>query len=248
MTTEIATSHQTPSDHEPIEKVTEEVKPVEPEIVSVAKKTEEEEEDLKPDELASQSAPLAKSEKEVEDNEAEPPTVEVKMIDDAPIVDDEMEVVKDPIPDPHTSSVLAPVSSVVNGKSVVPAIEFVPKEAEEQPSSSSLEELPREEPNAVVPVSLEEAVEKPREPPEVLVIKESEPIVAKDTEDSGVSNEVDKPKLVIPEDEVKLKEQSEAGKQVEKPKTVEVIEKPEEPLEVLPIKSEALVVKDAEDS
>ncbi|KAJ6737715.1 NEUROFILAMENT PROTEIN-LIKE PROTEIN [Salix viminalis] len=177
--------------HYPIEKVTEEVKPVEPEIVSVAKKTEEEEEaDLKPNELASQSTPLAKSEGEVEDKEAEPPTAEVKMIDDAPIVDvpvdDEKEVVRDPIPDPHISSVLAPVTSVVNGKSVAPAIEFVPKEAEEQPSSSSLEELPREEPNTVdVPVSLEEAVEKPREPPEVLIIKESEPIVAKDTEDSG---------------------------------------------------------------
>ncbi|KAB5556052.1 hypothetical protein DKX38_006961 [Salix brachista] len=254
MATEIATSHQTPSDHEPIEKVTEEVKPVEPEIVSVAKKTEEEEEeeeeeaDLKPNELASQSTPLAKSEGEVEDKEAEPPTVEVKMIVDVP-VDDEKEVVKDPIPDPHISSVLAPVTSVVNGKSVAPAIEFVPKEAEEQPPSSSLEELPHEEPNTVdVPVSLEEAVEKPREPPEVLIIKESEPIVAKDTEDSGVLKEVDKPELVIPEDEVKLQEQSEAGKQVEKLKTVEVIEKPEEPMEVLPIKSEALVVKDAEDS
>ncbi|KAJ6917908.1 hypothetical protein NC651_012188 [Populus alba x Populus x berolinensis] len=42
-------------------------------------------------------------------------------------------------------------------------------------------------------------------------------------------------------------EKSEVGKQVEKPKT-EVIEKPEEPLEVIPIKSDALVVKDAEDS
>ncbi|KAJ6397375.1 hypothetical protein OIU77_018399 [Salix suchowensis] len=244
----------------PIEKVTEEVKPVEPEIVSVAKKTEEEEEeeeeeeaDLKPNELASQSTPLAKSEGEVEDKEAEPPTVEVKMIDDAPIVDvpvdDEKEVVKDPIPDPHISSVLAQVTSVVNGKSVAPAIEFVPKEAEEQPSSSSLEELPHEELNTVdVPVSLEEVVEKPREPPEVLIIKESEPIVAKDTEDSGVLKEVDKPELVIAEDEVKLQEQSEAGKQVEKPKTVEVIEKSEEPMEILPIKSEALVVRDAEDS
>jgi hypothetical protein len=235
---------------QPMEKVTEEVKPVEPEIVSVAKKTEEEE-DLKPNELASQSNPLAKSEGEAED-EAEPPTVEVKMNDDAPIVDvpvdDEKELEKDSIPDSHTSSVLAPVTSVVDGESVGPAIEFVPKEAEEQPLSSSLEELPHEEPKTVdVPVSLEEAIEKPHEPSEVLIIKESEPIVAKNIEDSGVLKEVDKPELVIPEVEVKLQEQSEVGKQVEKPKT-EVIEKPEEPLEVIPIKSEALVVKDAEDS
>lgn len=182
MATETAPSHQTPSDHEPMEKVTEEVKPVEPEIVSVAKKTEEEE-DLKPNELASQSTPLAKSEGEAED-EAEPPTVEVKMIDDAPIVDvpvdDEKELEKDSIPGSHTSSVLAPVTSVVDGESVAPAIEFVPKEAEEQPLSSSLEELPHEEPKTVdVPVSLEEAIEKPHEPSEVLIIKESEPIVAK---------------------------------------------------------------------
>ncbi|KAH8479363.1 hypothetical protein H0E87_031654, partial [Populus deltoides] len=155
---------------------------------------------------------------------------------------------KDSIPDSNTSSVLAPVTSVVDGESVGPAIEFVPKEAEEQPLSSSLEELPHEEPKTVdVPVSLEEAIEKPHEPSEVLIIKESEPIVAKNIEDSGVLKEVDKPELIIPEVEVKLQEQSEVGKQVEKPKT-EVIEKPEEPLEVIPIKSEALVVKDAEDS
>ncbi|XP_011039056.1 PREDICTED: neurofilament medium polypeptide-like [Populus euphratica] len=249
MATETAPSHQTPSDHEPMEKVAEVVKPEEPEIVSVAKKTEEE--DLKSNELASQSTPSAKSEGEAED-EAEPPTDEVKMINDAPIVDvlvyDEKELEKDSIPDSHTSSVLAPVTSVVNGESVAPAIEFVPKEAEEQPLSSSLAELPLEEPKTVdVPVSLEEAIEKPHEPSEVLIIKESEPIVAKNTKDSGVLKEVDKPELVIPEVEVKLQEQSEVGKQVEKPKT-EVIEKPEEPLEVIPIKSEALVVKDAEDS
>lgn len=176
MATDTAPSHQTPSDHEPMEKMTEEVKPVEPEIVSVAKKTEEEEEELKPNELASQSTPLAKSEGEAED-EAEPPTVEVKMIDDAPVVDVpvdyEKELEKDSIPDSDTSSVLAPVTSVVNGESVAPAIEFVSL-------SSSLEELPHEEPKTVdVPVSLEEAIEKPHEPSEVLIIKESEPTVAK---------------------------------------------------------------------
>lgn len=175
MATDTAPSHQTPSDHEPMEKMTEEVKPVEPEIVSVAKKTEEEEE-LKSNELASQSTPLAKSEGEAED-EAEPPTVEVKMIDDAPVVDVpvdyEKELEKDSIPDSDTSSVLAPVTSVVNGESVAPAIEFVSL-------SSSLEELPHEEPKTVdVPVSLEEAIEKPHEPSEVLIIKESEPTVAK---------------------------------------------------------------------
>ncbi|KAL3591023.1 hypothetical protein D5086_009663 [Populus alba] len=190
MATDTAPSHQTPSDHEPMEKMTEEVKPVEPEIVSVAKKTEEEEEELKPNELASQSTPLAKSEGEAED-EAEPPAVEVKMIDDAPVVDVpvdyEKELEKDSIPDSDTFSVLAPVTSVVNGESVAPAIEFVSKEAEEQPLSSSLEELPHEEPKTVdVPVSLEEAIEKPHEPSEVLIIKESEPTVAKNTEDSGV--------------------------------------------------------------
>lgn len=176
MATDTAPSHQTPSDHEPMEKMTEEVKPVEPEIVSVAKKTEEEEEELKPNELASQSTPLAKSEGEAED-EAEPPAVEVKMIDDAPVVDVpvdyEKELEKDSIPDSDTSSVLAPVTSVVNGESVAPAIEFVSL-------SSSLEELPHEEPKTVdVPVSLEEAIEKPHEPSEVLIIKESEPTVAK---------------------------------------------------------------------
>lgn len=175
MATDTAPSHQTPSDHEPMEKMTEEVKPVEPEIVSVAKKTEEEEE-LKSNELASQSTPLAKSEGEAED-EAEPPTVEVKMIDDAPVVDVpvdyEKELEKDSIPDSDTFSVLAPVTSVVNGESVAPAIEFVSL-------SSSLEELPHEEPKTVdVPVSLEEAIEKPHEPSEVLIIKESEPTVAK---------------------------------------------------------------------
>ncbi|CAK7340412.1 unnamed protein product [Dovyalis caffra] len=246
MATETAPSHQTPtSDHESIEKkVTEELKPVEPETISLAKKTEEEE-DLKPNEVATQST--AKSE-EVEDKEAEPPAVEVKKIDDVP-VDDKKELEKDSISDSHTPSIPNPVADVVNGKPVAPAIDSVPKEAEEQELLTSMEEMQREQPKMVdVPVSSDEAIEKPQEQSEVLPIKESEPTEAKDTEDSAVSKEVDKPESVIPEAEGKPKEQSEVGKQVEEPKTEEAVEKSEELLEVHPIKSEPVVVKDTEDS
>ncbi|KAL9378791.1 hypothetical protein Peur_027273 [Populus x canadensis] len=252
MATETAPSHQTPtSDHESIEnKVTEEVKPVEPETVSLAGKPEEE--DLQPNELASQPTLLDKSEA-VEDKEVEPPAVVVKKIDDVPAinvpVDDKKELEKDSISDSHTPSVPALVADVVNGEPVAPAIHSVLKEAEEQQLSTSVEELLQEKPKIVdVPVSLDEAIEKTEELSKVLPIKESEPIEAKDSEDSAVSKEVDKVESIIPEVEVKLEEQSEVGKQVEEPKTEAATKQPKEPLEVLPVKSEAVVVKDSEDS
>ncbi|KAJ6974057.1 hypothetical protein NC653_030196 [Populus alba x Populus x berolinensis] len=225
MATETAPSHQTPtSDHESIEnKVTEEVKPVEPETVSLAGKPEEE--DLKPNELESQPTLLDKSEA-VEDKEVEPPAVVVKKIDD-----------------------VAAINVPVDDKKIAPAIHSVSKEAEEQQLSTSVEELLQEKPKMVdVPVSLHEAIEKTEEPSKVLPIKESEPIEAKDSEDSAVSKEVDKVESIIPEVEVKLEEQSEVGKQVEEPKTEAATKQPKEHLEVLPVKSEAIVVKDSEDS
>ncbi|XP_052302494.1 uncharacterized protein LOC7465204 isoform X14 [Populus trichocarpa] len=252
MATETAPSHQTPtSDHESIEnKVTEEVKPVEPETVSLAGKPEEE--DLQPNELASQPTLLDKSEA-VEDKEVEPPAVVVKKIDGVPAinvpVDDKKELEKDSISDSHTPSVPALVADVVNGEPVAPAIHSVLKEAEEQQLSTSVEELLQEKPKMVdVPVSLDEAIAKTEEPSKVLPIKESEPIEAKDSEDSAVSKEVDKVESIIPEVEVKLEEQSEVGKQVEEPKTEAATKQPKEPLEVLPVKSEAVAVKDSEDS
>ncbi|KAJ6876499.1 hypothetical protein NC651_029482 [Populus alba x Populus x berolinensis] len=252
MATETAPSHQTPtSDHESIEnKVTEEVKPVEPETVSLAGKPEEE--DLKPNELASQPTLLDKSEA-VEDKEVEPPAVVVNKIDDGPAInvpeDDKKELETASISDSHTPSVPALVADVVNGEPVAPAIHSVSKEAEEQQLSTSVEELLQEKPKMVdVPVSLDEATEKTEEPSKVLPIKESEPIEAKDSEDSAVSKEVDKVESIIPEVEAKLEEQSEVGKQVEEPKTEAATKQPKEPLEVLPVKSEAIVVKDSEDS
>ncbi|KAJ6974032.1 hypothetical protein NC653_030172 [Populus alba x Populus x berolinensis] len=252
MATETAPSHQTPtSDHESIEnKVTEEVKPVEPETVSLAGKPEEE--DLKPNELESQPTLLDKSEA-VEDKEVEPPAVVVKKIDDVAAinvpVDDKKELETDSISDSHTPSVPALVADVVIGEPVAPAIHSVSKEAEEQQLSTSVEELLQEKPKMVdVPVSLHEAIEKTEEPSKVLPIKESEPIEAKDSEDSAVSKEVDKVESIIPEVEVKLEEQSEVGKQVEEPKTEAATKQPKEHLEVLPVKSEAIVVKDSEDS
>ncbi|KAL3573332.1 hypothetical protein D5086_023945 [Populus alba] len=252
MATETAPSHQTPtSDHESIEnKVTEEVKPVELETVSLAGKPEEE--DLKPNELESQPTLLDKSEA-VEDKEVEPPAVVVKKIDDVAAinvpVDDKKELETDSISDSHTPSVPALVADVVIGEPVAPAIHSVSKEAEEQQLSTSVEELLQEKPKMVdVPVSLHEAIEKTEEPSKVLPIKESEPIEAKDSEDSAVSKEVDKVESIIPEVEVKLEEQSEVGKQVEEPKTEAATKQPKEHLEVLPVKSEAIVVKDSEDS
>ncbi|XP_011023894.1 PREDICTED: transcriptional regulator ATRX homolog [Populus euphratica] len=252
MATETAPSHQTPtSDHESIKnKVTEEVKPVEPETVSLAGKPEED--DLKPNELASQPTLLDKSEA-VEDNEVEPPAVVVKKIDDVPAiivpVDDKNELEKDSISDSHTPGVLALAADVVNAEPVAPAIHSVLKEAEEQQLSTFVEELLQEKPKMVdIPVSLHEAIEKTEEPSKVLPIKESEPIEAKDSEDSAVSKEVDKVESIIPEVEVKLQEQSEVGKQVEEPKTEAATKQQKEPLEVLPVKSEAIVVKDSEDS
>ncbi|KAG6750329.1 hypothetical protein POTOM_044817 [Populus tomentosa] len=263
MATETAPSHQTPtSDHETCRndmifdvstienKVTEEVKPVEPETVSLAGKPEEQ--DLKPKELASQPTLLDKSEA-VEDKEVEPPAVVVKKIDDVPAinvpVDDKKELETDSISDSHTPSVPALVADVVNGEPVAPAIHSVSKEAEEQQLSTSVEELLQEKPKMVdVPVSLDEAIEKTEEPSKVLPIKESEPTEAKDSEDSAVSKEVDKVESIIPEVEAKLEEQSEVGKQVEEPKTEAATKQPKEPLEVLPVKSEAIVVKDSEDS
>jgi hypothetical protein len=231
-------------------KVTEEVKPVEPETVSLAGKPEEE--DLQPNELASQPTLLDKSEA-VEDKEVEPPAVVVKKIDGVPAinvpVDDKKELEKDSISDSHTPSVPALVADVVNGEPVAPAIHSVLKEAEEQQLSTSVEELLQEKPKMVdVPVSLDEAIAKTEEPSKVLPIKESEPIEAKDSEDSAVSKEVDKVESIIPEVEVKLEEQSEVGKQVEEPKTEAATKQPKEPLEVLPVKSEAVAVKDSEDS
>jgi hypothetical protein len=231
-------------------KVTEEVKPVEPETVSLAGKPEEE--DLQPNELASQPTLLDKSEA-VEDKEVEPPAVVVKKIDGVPAinvpVDDKKELEKDSISDSHTPSVPALVADVVNGEPVAPAIHSVLKEAEEQQLSTSVEELLQEKPKMVdVPVSLDEAIAKTEDPSKVLPIKESEPIEAKDSEDSAVSKEVDKVESIIPEVEVKLEEQSEVGKQVEEPKTEAATKQPKEPLEVLPVKSEAVAVKDSEDS
>jgi hypothetical protein len=231
-------------------KVTEEVKPVEPETFSLAGKPEEE--DLMPNELASQPTLLDKSEA-VEDKEVEPPAVVVKKIDDVPAinvpVDDKKELEKDSISDSHTPSVPAMVADVVNGEPVAPAIHSVSKEAEEQQLSTSVEELLQEKPKMVdAPVSLDEAIEKTEEPSKVLPIKELEPIEAKDKEDSAVSKEVDKVESIIPEVEVKLEEQSEVGKQVEEPKTESATKQQKEPLEILPVKSEAVVVKDSEDS
>ncbi|KAJ6434661.1 hypothetical protein OIU84_018217 [Salix udensis] len=137
----------------------------------------------------------------------------------------------------------------VNGEPVAPAVHSVSKEEEEeQQLSTSVEKLLQEKPKMVdVPVSLDGAIEKTEEPSKVLPIKESEPIEAKDTEDSAVSKEVDKAESIIPEVEVKLEDQSEVGEQVEEQKTEAAIEQPKESVEVLPVKSEA-VVKDSEDS
>ena len=81
-------------------KVTEEVKPVEPGTVSLARKPEEE--DLKANELASQPTLLDKSEA-VEDKKVEPPAVVVQKIDGVPAidcpVDDKKELEKDSISD-----------------------------------------------------------------------------------------------------------------------------------------------------
>ncbi|KAG5232258.1 transcriptional regulator ATRX [Salix suchowensis] len=174
----------------------------------------------------------------MEDKKVEPPAVVVQNIDGVPAinvpVDDKKELEKDSISDSH-----APIA---------PAVHSVSKEAEEQQLSTSVEKLLQEKPKMVdVPVSLDGAIEKTDEPSKVLPIKESEPIEAKDTEDSAVSKEVDKAESIIPEVEVKLEDQSEVGEQVEEPKTEAEIEQPKEPLEVLPVKSEA-VVKDSEDS
>uniref|UniRef100_A0A6N2KEF7 Uncharacterized protein n=1 Tax=Salix viminalis TaxID=40686 RepID=A0A6N2KEF7_SALVM len=249
MATETAPSHQTPtSDHESIEnKVTEEVKPVEPGTVSLARKPEEE--DLNANELASQPTLLDKSEA-MEDKKVEPPAVVVENIDGVPAinvpVDDKKELEKDSISDSHAPSVPTLVADV-NGEPVAPAIHSVSKE-EEQQLSTSVEKLLQEKPKMVdVPVSPDGAIEKTEEPSKVLPIKESEPIEAKDTEDSAVSKEVDKAESIIPEVEVKLEDQSEVGEQVEEPKTEAAIEQPKEPVEVLPVKSEA-AVRDSEDS
>ncbi|KAF9669793.1 hypothetical protein SADUNF_Sadunf13G0001400 [Salix dunnii] len=250
MATETAPSHQTPtSDHESIEnKVAEEVKPAEPGTVSLARKPEEK--DLKANELASQPTLLDKSEA-VEDKKVEPPAVVVQKIDGVPAIDcpvnDKKDLEKDSISDSHTPSVPTLVADV-NGEPVAPAIHSVSKEAEEQQLSTSVEKLLQEKPKMVdVPVSLDGAIEKTEEQSKVLPMKESEPIEVKDTEDSAVSKEVDKAESIIPEVEVKLEDQSEVGKQFEEPKTEAPIEQTKEPLEVLPVKSEA-VVKDSEDS
>ncbi|KAJ6380462.1 hypothetical protein OIU76_017013 [Salix suchowensis] len=230
MATETAPSHQTPtSDHESIEnKVTGEINPVEPGTVSLARKPEEEE-DLNANELASQPTLLDKSE----------------AMEDKKMMKKELE--KDSISDSHAPSVPTLVADV-NGEPVAPAVHSVSKEAEEQQLSTSVEKLLQEKPKMVdVPVSPDGAIEKTDEPSKVLPIKESEPIEAKDTEDSAASKEVDKAESIIPEVEVKLEDQSEVGEQVEGPKTAAAIEQPKEPVEVLPVKSEA-VVRDSEDS
>jgi hypothetical protein len=52
------------------------------------------------------------------------------------------------------------VANIVNGKLIALAIKFVPKKAQDKQLSSSLKELPYEEPKMVdVSLSLEESIE-----------------------------------------------------------------------------------------
>jgi hypothetical protein len=52
------------------------------------------------------------------------------------------------------------VANIVNGKLIALAIKFVPKKAQDKQLSSSLKELPYEEPKmADVSISLEESIE-----------------------------------------------------------------------------------------
>ncbi|KAF2307352.1 hypothetical protein GH714_026581 [Hevea brasiliensis] len=65
-----------------------------------------------------------------------------------------------------------------------------------------------------------EAIEKQQESSEALPVKESEAVLVKDIEDSAVSEGVDKPESVVPEVEVKPKEQS-VIEEVKKPESLE---------------------------
>lgn len=234
-------------------KVNEEIKLWEQETVSPAKKSEEEE-NPKDKELLVQSTPLSKSEGKAERKQTEPPMAEVTKIDDVPVVDnpveDTMVVEKGSIPDSHAQSVPKPVADTGNSElAAQPAIELVTKEVEEQPVMASVEKVHQEEPKVVdVPESSDGTVEKQEEPSEVLPIKDSEAIVVKEIEDSALFKEVDKPESAAPEVQVIPEQQYEVAKQVEKTKSDEAIETPLEPSEVLTIKSDAVDVKDIEDS